>query len=702
MKLRKEKKGISLIVLVITIIVIIILSSAVITSIVGENGIIEKAHKAVIENNRAEKEAELQNIAISSQLDTAIGEATTSPTVTTDIVQPWLCDSFSISDWVYHFELLKNVGITEVIIQWSAEFKNSKIKYLGYDSDLVNNPSNLDSEFDLNTYAHSKNMLKNMLEAAKLSNIKIFIGLCLGSDWWNNAFTDEAWRINNCNLTNQIANEIYTKYKSSYPNTFIGWYYPWEMYTTPKNYEIYWSDMLNRNLDYLTTLNSAMPTILCPFISQSENASVERAKEQWSYVAKNTRFRKGDILCLQDSLGTSSYSPGKIIEYIKAIELATNENTNLIFGLDVENYWSDSLGGGSASINRFTLQLQICSLYAKKIISFSYMHYYDSLNKGVDNKYNDQYTTYAKSQSINSSSSSVSIYIDSNKNHAPIPKGFTVSDKATENTIKDGLVIKDAYGNEFVWIPVDGGVKEPGQYVGNDSSVSYKKCYSDYLNTIDDSLPPDIASESSQIIKYGGFYIARYESAFDYNNGDIRVASIPSINCTTDIEWQNTRSQVYDNYLWNRVKYSEARSYSQQMDTKYYYDSSISTGLITGTQWDTVDRWLSLSNYSYYDSIAWGNYNNSMAPANAGNYQQSILKPSGSNENWKAKNIYDMAGNLSEWSCEANSSDISKKYFRSAAYNGNGTWGPACYRESTEWTEFYYQNIGFRVVLYLK
>jgi hypothetical protein len=653
------------------------------------NNIIENAKQAVIKSNRAAKEAELQNIAATSQLEIATGKSQTTANVTTDIVQPWLCDTYSIRDWAYHFQVLKNAGISEIIIQWSAELKDSKIKYLGYDSSLVNDPNNLHSEFNSGTYSYSKNMLKNMFEAAKSTGIKVYVGLCLGNDWWNNSFTNESWRINNCNLTNQIANEIYTKYKSSYPDTFIGWYYPWEMYTTPKNYETYWTDMLNRNLDYLTSINSNMPVIFSPYISTVENASVERAKEEFSYLAKNTHFRKGDILCLQDSLGTSTYSADKVIEYIKAIKLATQENSNLSFGLDVENYWGNELGGGSASVNRFISQLQISSLYASKIICFSYMHYYDVINLNNNNEYNKSYSTYVNPNNLKSNNTStITPYIDKDKKIVPIPKGFNISDKDNEKTVSSGLVIKDSEGNEFVWVPVDG------------TNIEYKKYFNS--NTTDDSLPSGVESESTQISKYGGFYIARYESAFDYNNGDVRVASIPSSNSVTGTNWQDTRTQDYDNYLWNHVKYSEAKFYSEQMNKKYNYDSSISTGLVTGTQWDSVIYWLGINGNNAYDSVSWGNYNNSTSPANTGNYQQSVLKPSGSNENWKAKNIYDLAGNLREWSSELDSADNNKKYFRSSGYDGNGTWGPAAYRESTEYSEFYYDNIGFRVVLYIK
>ena len=47
------------------------------------------------------------------------------------------------------------------------------------------------------------------------------------------------------------------------------------------------------------------------------------------------------------------------------------------------------------------------------------------------------------------------LYKDKNEDTATIPAGFAVSKVEGENTIKDGLVIIDKNGDEFVWIPVN-------------------------------------------------------------------------------------------------------------------------------------------------------------------------------------------------------------------------------------------------------
>lgn len=703
------RKGISLIVLIITIVIIIIIAGAVIITLMGNDGIISRANQAVKENNRAVREEELIVVANTAKLDLYSGKGISNPVISGDIVQPWYCDRFTINEWSNHLKTLKRAGINTVVLQWTSELKNSKIKYLGYESNLVNNPDNLDSSFSQSDYAVTKNMLGNLLEAAENNNMKVFIGLSLGNDWWNNAFTDQTWCTNNANLTNTIADEIYNNYKAKYPNAFLGWYWPWEMYTTSNNYEDNWSYMMNINLDHLTTLDATLPLMISPFVSTSENASVQRAQEQWTNIMKNTHFRSGDILCLQDGLGTSTYSVKKVVEYIKAIKLAVNENPNVEFWMNVENFYNEEDGYGSASLSRYISQLTISSLYAEKILSFSYLHYYDPLKDGIGDEYDKGYKQYITSQRVQNIISPPSggyVYVDANRDEAPIPQGFTVSKVNGENVIDNGLVITDVSGNQFVWIPVNGGVKLDGDYNQSldGTLVSYKKwCKSGalYNNTINDSLPSGI-NESDQIKKYGGFYIARYESVFDYNNGDVRVSSKPSTNCTQTVDWRNSRNQEYNGYLWNFIKYSDVKKYSEEMSQKYKYSTTIATGLVTGTQWDTIMRWLEVSNIDVHNSISWGNYNNSTSPANTGNYELGNLKLSGSNENWKAKNIYDLAGNLAEWSNEINPLNSNQSYYRSTDYNGNGIYGPASYRALADTDEYCYPNVGFRVVMYLK
>ena len=90
--------------------------------------------------------------------------------------------------------------------------------------------------------------------------------------------------------------------------------------------------------------------------------------------------------------------------------------------------------------------------------------------------------------------------------------------------------------------------------------------------------------------------------------------------------------------------------------------SSVQSGLLTGKAWDRTCHWIEdyittiNTNSTLRDSRYYGNYNNSQAPANTGTYTSNQKQLSGANDNWKTKNIYDLAGNVFELTYEAYSS----------------------------------------------
>ena len=60
--------------------------------------------------------------------------------------------------------------------------------------------------------------------------------------------------------------------------------------------------------------------------------------------------------------------------------------------------------------------------------------------------------------------------------------------------------------------------------------------------------------------------------------------------------------------------------------------------MIWGCQWDVTCNWI--ANYgdkkNISNSSTWGNYDDSTAPANTGNYVRGKIKDTGSNEYWNA------------------------------------------------------------------
>ena len=124
------------------------------------------------------------------------------------------------------------------------------------------------------------------------------------------------------------------------------------------------------------------------------------------------------------------------------------------------------------------------------------------------------------------------------------------------------------------------------------------------------------------------------------------------------------------------------------------------TRMIWGCQWDVTCKWLAEHNYDINNSSAWGNYYDSVSPANGGNYEQNNKKNTGSNENWKANNIYDLAGNCREWTQEADSTY--DRASRGGNYYDFGSGGPACDRVGHGPDDSSDGGIASRASLYIK
>ena len=166
--------------------------------------------------------------------------------------------------------------------------------------------------------------------------------------------------------------------------------------------------------------------------------------------------------------------------------------------------------------------------------------------------------------------------------------------------------------------------------------------------------------------KYGGFYIGRYET------GDLNKDTVVVQKGNTDISGQT----------WYTM-YKKCKTLQGE-------NSNIETGMIWGNQWDRTLMWLietgnKTKEEICKDSTSWGNYKNatfeymdSSGSIITKNENGGRIIPTGSTEYTKANNVYDLAGNVLDWSIETNSTIF--RVYRGGHYDYEGVTTPANYR----------------------
>ena len=212
--------------------------------------------------------------------------------------------------------------------------------------------------------------------------------------------------------------------------------------------------------------------------------------------------------------------------------------------------------------------------------------------------------------------------------------------------------------------------------------TNYKKqSIEEYKNYTDND------TDQESVKTYGGFYIARYEAGDGDANGTPRSSS--SSNSNTVV---SKKGAIVYNYISQPDSITRAES--------MYAGKS---KLISGAGWDRILNWLietkaKTENEVFVNSSSWGNYNDSTGNAKTNSGYGNLNYRTGRNEAWKANNIYDLAGNVEDWTTEASSSG--RQVGRGGSYPGSGSDNPA----SERYTGYSYgsdSDIGFRPALYL-
>ena len=318
--------------------------------------------------------------------------------------------------------------------------------------------------------------------------------------------------------------------------------------------------------------------------------------------------------------------------------------------------------------------------------------------------------------------------VSSNETRPYLPTGFT---QVKGTTLKNGLTIQDSTGNQYVWVEVPKAervYKTAGLEIKDFTDEEYTKIEDDLHTYTDDyrqsgwedeyysdettGLTSDQYTNLKKtmlksVYQNGGFYIGKYETG-------IESAPKTSGSSTAPIETPVIKQNVYP-YVF--VTCSQAQTLASNMESGNHTSS-----LMFGVQWDLVLKYLETKGASQAElkknSTSWGNYKNNAwnitnenlkyAP-NASNWtsatektkdsSSSILLSTGASDDFSKQGIYDLAGNVYEWTLEYTSSSKLPCAKRGGNYYDDGASRPAAYRDDYR-TTIHTNNVGFRLSLY--
>ena len=284
-------------------------------------------------------------------------------------------------------------------------------------------------------------------------------------------------------------------------------------------------------------------------------------------------------------------------------------------------------------------------------------------------------------------------------NSIRVPAGFKIAqDSAT--AVEDGIVIEDKDGNQFVWIPAkteaEGGATI-NLLAGGTATIVYQKTdfgkqegiYSDYSET----MPSD---EETSVNAWGGYYIGRFEA------GDKESTEAKTLREEGASE-ENTITIKRGQAPYDYILKSNAKILAEGMDEKQKYTTA-TTKLISSYAWDTAINFIQIKNSDYGTNSPEGNYyNRNFTYTDITGNLQTKNKSSGklvpTGQTIAVSNIYDMGGNLIEYTTE----EYTNKYGPCVNRGGNYNYGyydyvPAGYRSYANGDA--YESVGFRVTLY--
>ncbi len=315
-------------------------------------------------------------------------------------LQSWMSGSWDDGRWQTEIDNMKEAGIEYLILQ---DVANKGSEALGgewnvyYDSEL---PVFEDAAF-------GGNVIEAALRNCEGSGIKVFIGLAMFDDFWNETSLSPQYK-EVCGVMAQMIEEIYGKYGEY--DCFYGWYFTPEISNSLMR-QIYIkgiADGINIVIDKINETDESKPLLMSPYSSEYLSAGPMLSLTSYVRLIDGINFRDGDIFAPQDAVGAKWVKEENLERNWKIYKAAVDTcDVDLKLWANCENFSTvvaPSVLEGilnppatentvyvTETLDRFVWQMDVASRYAENIITFSYNHYYspDYVNPAFIETYYD-------------------------------------------------------------------------------------------------------------------------------------------------------------------------------------------------------------------------------------------------------------------------------------------------------------------------
>ena len=278
-----------------------------------------------------------------------------------------------------------------------------------------------------------------------------------------------------------------------------------------------------------------------------------------------------------------------------------------------------------------------------------------------------------------------------------VPAGFKVVN-TDDLTVEKGIVVEDSKRNQYVWIPCttedsksqlqfkrtewdvedDGGTRASK----DELTLTGAKCSSsDITNGLTDDklieIVAQIKAEKESVSKNGGYYIGRYEVGDENGIAVIKADQTPMASI-----------------IWSTA-YSKAKGIGGGPGATTYLCSSYA--------WDTAINFIQNNGFPNYAKAREDSYNENWVDKNVKDSKGNIIKAANKAERLSTGkttpkcNIYDMGGNVAEFTTEVMPSTSEPVVLRGGCYYN----APAGRRYDGN-TSYATSNDGLRATLFLK